>query len=358
MPNQREVRWSQLKVGMLVIAAVVALTLLITLMSGSMGGLLHPRITVYCHLENSAGLQAGAPVGLQGVTIGTVKSVRIDPTHKDAPVEVVMRLSTRYIRALHKDSKITLNTVGVLGDTVVDIDSSNAVGPPLANGDELSVAQTANIQNVIRSSQSTILQVNMLLSKLNDMTESLSAQSGTLGKLLNNPQLYDQAVATLHDLQRVTDQIDSGQGSLGKLINDDTFYNNANETVARLQHIADELDAGKGTAGKLLKDEALYDNLNQTAAKANQLMTQINDGRGAMGMLAKDPKFARNLKDTVTQMDALLAQLNAGQGSAGKLLKDPALYNSSQQTMLDAHDLLLAIRQHPKQYLTFHVKIF
>lgn len=343
---------------MLVIAATSALTLLIVLMSGSMGGLLHPRITVYCHLENSAGLKAGAPVGLQGVTIGGVKSVRIDPAHKDAPVEVAMLLSTRYIKALHTDSKVTLHTVGVLGDTVVDIDSSNAVGPPLANGDELTVAQTASIQNVIQSSQSTLLQVNMILTKLNDMTNALSTQQGTVGKLIHNPQLYDQAITTLSELQQIASQINSGQGSLGKLINNDDFYNHANDTVTRLQHIADELDEGHGTMGKLLKDDSLYNNMNQTAAKANQLMDQINQGRGTLGLLTKDPKFAHKLNDTVTQMDTLLAQLNAGQGSAGKLLKDPALYNSTEQTMQSAHDLLLAIRQHPKQYLSIHLKIF
>jgi phospholipid/cholesterol/gamma-HCH transport system substrate-binding protein len=343
---------------MLVIAATLVLVLLIVLMSGSMGGLLHKRITAYCYLENSAGLKAGAPVGLQGVTIGTVKSVRIDPARKDTPVQVVLLLSTRYRQALHKDSKVYLNTVGVLGDTVVDIDSSEATGPLLANGDTLPAAQTSNIQSVVRSSQSTILQVNMLVKKLNDMTNSLNSRQGTLGLLLNDPKLYNQAVATLTQLHQITGQISSGQGSLGKLIQDDTFYDRANETVARLQHIADELDAGQGTAGKLLKDPALYNNLEQTAAKANQLMSQINEGRGTMGMLANDPKFASKLKDTVSQMDTLLAQLNAGQGTAGKLLKDPALYDSSQQTMQDAHDLLQAIRKHPKQFLTFHVKLF
>ena len=42
MPNQHEVRWSQLKVGVLVIVAIAALTILISLMSGSTGGLFSP----------------------------------------------------------------------------------------------------------------------------------------------------------------------------------------------------------------------------------------------------------------------------------------------------------------------------
>ena len=358
MPNQREVRWSQLKVGSLVVAAALSLALLVTLMSGSVGGLFHPRITIYAHFENASDLLVGAPVSLQGVTIGTVKSIRIDPTRPLAPVEVTMRISTKYIRALHTDSVVSLNTVGVLGDTVVDIDSTHATGPGLKNGNTLDVAQTPNIQDVIKSSQSTVQQVNIILAKLNNLTDALSTSQGSLGMLIHDPQMYHQAVATFADLQHVADQINSGHGSLGKLINDDTFYDKASDTVTRMQQIADEVDSGQGSLGKLLRDDSLYNNLNQTTARANQLMQEIQAGRGSLGLLAKDPKFAKKLNDTVSQMDTLLEHLNAGQGSAGKLLQDPALYTNSTQTMRDAHDLLVAIRKDPKQYLSFKVKVF
>lgn len=358
MPNQREVRWSQLKVGSLVVAAAIALTLLVTLMSDSVGGLFHPRITVTSHFINAAGLEIGAPVDLQGVAIGSVKKMQIDPSQKATPVLVTMRISTHYADALRKDSVVSLDTVGVLGDTVVDIDSTHATGPRLANGDELTVQQAASIQDIVKSSQNTIQQVNTILAKLNSLTEALGQGHGTLGKLLDDPQLYNEAVHTLADMAHVTNQINNGKGSLGKLINDNEFYDHANEAVSRMQHISEEMDEGHGSIGKLLRDDSLYTNLNATAAKANAMMDDINAGRGGLGLLAKDPNFARKLNDTVTQMDAALQQLNAGKGTAGKLLNDPALYNNSDRTMQDAHDLLVAIRQNPRTYLTFHVRIF
>lgn len=323
-----------------------------------MGGFLHPRITVYSHFDNASGLKPGAPVSLQGVVIGTVQKVYIDTSQKHTPVVVSMRISTRYIKALHKDSLVSLSTVGVLGDTVVDIDSAKAVGPQLANGDTLAVSQSPSIQTIIKSSDETLQQVTLVLAKLNSIAQSINHGDGTIGMLVKNPQLYNHAVKTLADLQGIADQVNEGHGTLGKLIKDETFYDHANETVSRLQHIADELDAGHGSIGKLLRDESMYNNLNQTVDKANQLMNEINQGRGTLGLVAKDPKFARKVDDTVTQLNSLLTRLNAGQGTAGKLLQDPTLFNNSDRVMQDTHDLLIAIRENPKKYLSFRVRIF
>jgi phospholipid/cholesterol/gamma-HCH transport system substrate-binding protein len=40
------------------------------------------------------------------------------------------------------------------------------------------------------------------------------------------------------------------------------------------------------------------------------------------------------------------------------LFKDPALYNNSNQLLVEARELVKAMRQDPKKYLTIHVKIF
>ena len=51
MPSQQEVQWSQLKVGVLVLVALVALAALIFLMSGSTGGIFSRKITLLSYFE-------------------------------------------------------------------------------------------------------------------------------------------------------------------------------------------------------------------------------------------------------------------------------------------------------------------
>ena len=278
MPSQQEVQWSQLKVGVLVIVALVALTALIFLMSGSTGGLFAGKITLRSYFENAAGLKVGAPVNLEGVTIGNVKYIRIAPDRKLTPVEVIMKVSKWYTSDVHEDSKTSLDTIGVLGDTVVDIDSKHAIGPRVKDNDELGTNESPNLSDVIKSSQGTIEQVNTILAKLDSLVDSLNTGKGSIGQLINDPTLYNRANDTVNQIAKLSTNLSQGKGTIGKLLNDDTLYNHLNETTARLDHITAEIDSGQGTVGKLLKDQ---DTVQQPEPDGDQ--RQRPDGRDQPG---------------------------------------------------------------------------
>jgi phospholipid/cholesterol/gamma-HCH transport system substrate-binding protein len=341
-----------------VIVALGALTALVFLMSGSTGGFFTGKITLRSYFENAAGIKVGAPVNLEGVTIGNVKTIRIVPSRKLTPVEVTMKISKKYLDALHTDSKAGLDTVGVLGDTVVDIDSKHAVGPVVKDGDELGTTENPNLSDVIKSSQGTIEQLNTILAKVDSLVDSLNTSKGSIGQLINNPDLYNRANATVDELQKVAHSVGSGKGTIGKLLTDESLYNHLNAMTAKLDHITEEIDNGQGTIGKLLKDQTLYNNLNQTVNNANQLLAEINKGHGTLGMLAKDPKFEQKFRDTVDRLDSILSRVDSGEGTIGQLVRNPSVYNNADQMLTESRNLVTSIRENPKKYLTFHVKVF
>jgi phospholipid/cholesterol/gamma-HCH transport system substrate-binding protein len=358
LPSQQQVQWSQLKVGVLVLVALVALTALIFLMSGSTGGFWTGKITVISYFENSAGLKVGAPVNLEGVTIGNVKSIRIIPERKLTPVEVTMRVGKQFAPALHTDSKSSLETIGVLGDTVVNIDSKFATGPPFQSGGEMKTNETPNLSDVIKSSQGTIEQLNVILAKVDNLVDSMNAGKGTIGQLINDPTLYNKAVTAVNEIKKMADQMSSGKGTIGKLIADDTLYNRVNDTVGHVQNITKEVDAGHGSIGKVLKDDTLYNNLKQSTDSLNKILADVNAGKGAIGMMAKDPKFAQKLNDTITNLDTILQNVNQGEGTIGQLAKNPSLYHHTDEVMMSSSKLIDAIRQDPKKYLSIKLHIF
>lgn len=358
MPGQREVRWSQLKVGVLVIIALVALVALIFLMSGSTGGFWSGHDRFISYFENSAGLKVGAPVNLQGVTIGSVKAINIVPSKGMTPVEVVMQIGGSRAKDIHTDSKTSLETVGVLGDTVVDIDSRSATGPVAPNGTILPTTETPNLQDVIQAGQGTIQQLDTILAKVNSIADSLNSDKGSVGMLINDPALYKKALTTLNQLSGIVDDINNGHGSIGKLLRDDTMYDRLNHMVGQADEITTRVNEGKGTAGKLLRDDALYYDLKRTTHNLDEITTSLNEGKGSLGVLLKDPKTAAKLTDSVNQLDSLLNQVNRGEGTVGQLMKNRALYDHADELMQDSKGLMTAIRTNPKKYLTIRLKIF
>ena len=359
MPSEKQVRWSQLRVGLTVIFASVTLAVLIFVMTGTTG-LFTKKINLRAYADNAGGLRVGAPVRLEGVDIGNVTGIRVvsDPKRKLNPVEVTIKISTKYSDTMRSDCVVLLSTAGVLGEVFVDLDCRDAQGGPLQNNAELPTRDVAQLQDVVRASQGTLQNVDTLVKRMDSILSYVQSGQGSIGKVIYDPALFNRANDMLIQLQQIVAQANSQQGTIGKLLNSDELYNKLNGTVDNLNKIVDEINKGNGTAGKFIKDPALYDNANQTLAKANQLMGDINAGKGTLGKLAKDEALAKTIDDSITHLNTILDRLEKGEGSAGQLLVNKSLYNNADATLASAHQLIEAIRKDPKTYLTIHLKIF
>jgi phospholipid/cholesterol/gamma-HCH transport system substrate-binding protein len=357
LPSQKQLKWSQLRVGLTVLAASIILMVLIFLMSGT-GGWLTRKITLKSYFDNAGGLRVGAPVRLAGVDIGNVTSIRIVPGKPTTPVEVVMKVSTKYLFDLRKDSITTLSTAGILGETFVDVDSTLAKSPEVADGDTLGGKSQPDIQDVVRASQGTIQNVDILIKRLDRILAFVESGQGSIGKVIYDSALYDRLNATVGEFKGLVDDIQSGKGSIGPLLTSDEAYKKAIAAIDKVNLMIDDLQAGKGSAGKLLKDPELYENTNKTVANIRQLTDDMNAGKGALGKFTHDQEFANKLQITMNNLAALSERLEKGEGSVGMLFKDPALYNNSNQMLVETRELIKSIRENPKKYLTFHVKVF
>ena len=359
MPSQKQLKWSQLRVGVTVIAASLTLALLLFLMSGT-AGLFTPRVTIKAYFDNAEGLRPGAPVRLEGVDIGNVTRIRIVPD-KDkrlTPVEVTMKVSTKYDYGMRRDSVISLETAGVLGETYLDIDSSEAVGGAVQDGDTLPTQVHPDFNQVVRASQSTLQNMDALLKRADRILAFAESGKGSLGKLIYDPTLYNRFSVTVADFQKIVEQVGSGQGSLGALISRNDAYDKFIATLDKMNGVIDDMQQGKGTAGKFLKDPSLYNNANDTISNLKKVTDDINAGHGTLGRLTKDEELAKKLDITMTKLSELTSELEAGQGSAGKLFKDDTLYNNANEMLVETKALVKGIRENPKKYLSIKLHIF
>ncbi|HUB53394.1 MAG TPA: MlaD family protein [Terracidiphilus sp.] len=358
MPSRKEIQWSQLRVGTLVLAALAALISLVFLMSGSTGGLFAKKLLLRCYFKNAEGLKEGAVVSLDGVTIGNVRRIRFVPQRNPTPVEVLMEMGTEYKSGLHTDSTAAISQAGVLGDSFVDLDSTRAKGPTPGNDAELIASNSPGLQDVIQASQDSLTNLQGTIAKLDKTLDDINSGKGTVGRLINDPKLADHFEAIVANLETITRTISSGQGTVGKLVTDDTLYNHFNSVADKLDQITTALNAGQGSAGKFLKDETFYNNLNAAVKNTNELVEQINKGHGAMGKLTHDPEFAQKLDDTITHLDGILKSIDTGEGTLGQLVKNRETSDNLNKTLTSTTDLLQAFRANPKKYLTIQLKLF
>ena len=359
MPSQKQLKWSELRVGITVLVSAVTLAVLLFLMSGTRG-LFSKRIMLQAYFDNASGLREGAPVRLSGVDVGNVIHIRVVPD-KDkqlTPVEVIMKVSTKYGFDLRRDSVISLDTAGVLGETYLDIDSSQAVGPVVQDGDTIATQVHPDFNQVVRASQSTLQNMDALLKRADRILAFAESGKGSLGKLIYDPTLYNRLSTTVADLQGMVEDVAKGKGSLGALINRNDAYDKFLATLDKLNAVIDDVQAGKGTAGKLLKDPSLYDNANDTIANIKKVSETINSGKGTIGRLIQDDELGKKLDTTITKLSELTSELEAGQGTAGKLIKDETLYNNANQMITEAAALVKAVKENPKKYLSIKLHIF
>lgn len=358
MPSRKEIQWSQLKVGSLILVALAALVFIIFRMSATTGGLFAKKITLICYFDNASGLVTGANVALEGVNIGNVKRIQVVPSHSPTPVEVIMIVGTRFLSGLHTDSVVTITQAGVLGNSFVDIDSTHATGPPPADGTVLKASGSPTLQDVIGGANSSITSVNELIRRVDVLIDTLNSNRGTLGRIINDRQMANKIAQATDNLTAITDDIRNGKGTLGKLLTDDSMYNRANDAITHLDNVSTAIDSNKGSLGKAINDPTLYNHIDEAVNNTNDLLRQINSGQGALGKAIKDPEFARKLDNTVTQLNTILTDLNAGKGSAGQFLKNRSLYDHLDSTSDQAGQLIKAIRENPKKYFVIRLKLF
>jgi phospholipid/cholesterol/gamma-HCH transport system substrate-binding protein len=340
-----------------VIVGSVTLAILVFLISGT-SGLFTKKATLTTYFDNAEGLRDGQPVDLQGVAIGNVRSVRVVPGRPQDPVEVVMRINAKFLPFIHEDSKATVMTAGVLGESFVDIDSKGATKPVVKDGGVLLASNAPGLQDVVRQSQSSLQNIDILVRRADKILEEIQTGRGTLGQVINDPTMINKINGILNQVQALLNDVSNGKGTIGKFFSDDTLYRKANDAVDKVDRLVDEINKGQGSLGKFVKDDSLYNNANQTLGKANKLIDDLNAGRGPAGMLLKDEAFAKKLRSTIEKLSAIADRLEAGEGTAGRLLKDPSVYNNTDQMLIETRNLVKAIRENPKKYLTIHFRVF
>jgi len=346
MPRTRSLAWSELKIGVMAVAAL-ALTAILIVAVGGASGFAWERYDLKTSFENVQGLKSGAIVRVAGVEVGKVTDVRLS----GAGVEVILSLKKENQVRVTTDSRASIGSLSLLGDPIIEV-SPSATGTPLKDGDFIKSNKPATqLSDVTNTANESIIEATALL-------KDIRAGKGTVGKMFTDEQLYRDLNAFIDSANAVTASINHGRGTLGKFTNDPQVYNELQASLANLNEITRRISAGEGSLGQLLKDDKLAKSMSGTAANFEQVSGRLTRGDNTAGKLLTERELYDRLNSTVTRLDDLTKNLNAGQGTAGQLLHNKEMYDNMNSAANELKGLIADIRKDPKKYLNVKVSIF
>ena len=410
MPQKKQVRLAELKLGIFIVVTLVFLLALIMQQSWGLNWF-SKSAQLVTYLTDVGGLKAGAPVWLAGIEIGRVRKVSIispedyagntevykqleelqeqlralEASPETSPakaraireiisdirdrkldlrmVEVLLEVRPEFFDRISRDSEVSIESKGLIGDSFIDISPGTFGVPPLKKGDYYVIEsmQSAGFREIMTGANDVVANFGVLSENFKNLTQKLTSDkigSGVADILGDTQKTVRQASLTFTRAASLLAAMQEGDGTIGKLVSDPALYNRLVESLEKFNSLADNIQNGNGSIGKLINDPALFDSASAMLKKAENIMARIENGEGTLGKLSTDEALYARTTAALDRFATLTEEIDRGEGTIGKLLKDPSLYNNLDQSTAEISKLLYDIRKDPKKFLTIRFRIF
>jgi phospholipid/cholesterol/gamma-HCH transport system substrate-binding protein len=232
---------TEIKVGIFV-SIGLGLIMLAILVLGGNENLTVRKSRFTAHFPDIEGLIPGAKVVVGGIQIGTVDKVAFDDEQHNIRVGFnVARSSAEWIR---KDATAEIATQGVLGDKFVLIKPGTKEQPALPDGSDIPSSPAQSISQFLSKSDQLVANLNSITTSLdrilkefqhNGRSEQFFEGLATTSKNLSiaservNKELEGGLYlkSTLRNLAGILEKVNNGTGTLGALVNDPGLYDDA-----------------------------------------------------------------------------------------------------------------------------------
>ncbi|MFJ4063679.1 MlaD family protein [Pseudomonas sp. NPDC089996] len=250
--------------------------------------------------EAVSGLSRGSPVQYNGIKVGDVTSLRLDP--KD-PRRVLARVRLSGDTPVKEDTQAKLTLAGVTGNSFIQLSGGTPQSPELRGKDgklAVIVASPSPISRLLNDSSDLVTNINLLLHNATQMFSDSNIEH------LSN---------TLANLDKTTGAFANQNGGISEAISQlAQVGKQANATLAETQALMRNANGLLGAQGKqaIGSAEQAMQSLAESAATLNSLLQDnrqsIDDG--AQGLNQLTPAI-RELRETLNSLKGISRRLEA-----------------------------------------------
>jgi phospholipid/cholesterol/gamma-HCH transport system substrate-binding protein len=291
-PNRRPVM-----VGLFVF---IGLAILITgiLMIGNLHETFKRKMKIIALFDDVGGLQAGNNVWFSGVKIGTVRSLHF---YKESQVQVVINIEVKAQEYIRKNAMIKTGTDGLIGNKILIIYGGSPRAQQVEDGDTLLVEKTFSQEDMVNTFQESNQNLKAITTDLKKLSATLASGEGTIGKFINDNQVYDNIDATTGSLRRAS--------------------SNAEQMLISLNTFTTGLNSKGGLAHELATDTAVFKSLKNAVRQLSQIVdtvglvatslkAQEKNPTSAAGVLLYDPITGARMKAMIKNLESSSSNLN------------------------------------------------
>jgi phospholipid/cholesterol/gamma-HCH transport system substrate-binding protein len=284
-------RGLEIRVGAVVLLA--AAVLVVGTMWFQRFAVAEKRYSFFARFKDVGGLIAGDPIFINGVERGKVKRVDLQLNL------VVVEMAVRQGVAVPKDSKVSLQAVGIMGERNVTIMrgmSSQAIAP----GDTVDGELLMGLGEVMGRTGEIIDEVDAAIENLRDVTEALN-KDGKLKDGIADFAATGKSARQMTEenrvrINRTLDNLDHSTAQLTKLL--DTHYADIDSSLTAF-----------GQAGREVQNTVKH--LTEISDNLKQISTNLKDGKGSAGRLLTDQTLVLRMESATASLDTLLKDMKA-----------------------------------------------
>lgn len=282
----------ELKTAILVIASIALFIWGYSFLKGK--DLFSHYKTLYVEYNNVEGLEKSAPVSINGLTIGKVSGITIDP--ETAKIRVELQINTDF--PIRSSSKAEIYAPSPIGGKLIAI-LPGKEGAEVADGATLEASEKLGLTDELAKQIEPLKdKVVKLLDNANAMLENINQVLDASSKehLRNSLANLDATIASFkstatnaNDLvvenkSKISGTLSNAEKASANLnkLTDDLAKANLKETIAKLDAtlanvntMVSDMQSGKGTMGKLMKDDKLYTNFTKTSKELELLLQDL-----------------------------------------------------------------------------------
>jgi phospholipid/cholesterol/gamma-HCH transport system substrate-binding protein len=240
-----------------------------------------------------SGLSTGAPVRLNGIDIGHVSGINLDPAN---PELVTLLLEVRHGIEIHSDAIASVESQGLTGVSYVEISGGTLASPPLkaAPGERYPTitSRQSSLQEVFANAPEVLAHLLIIAQRveavLDDknrtaLAEILANLRDTTGTIAHRDKDIDGVIGdahdTMHNLAKASVMADALVADLKRASGKtDRLVDSADTTFHQATKLANDLDATVRAVRPGLEQLSTTDaaRLDQLLVKANDLAASLN----------------------------------------------------------------------------------